>query len=495
MGLPALERVAIVARPHLRHLHLALARELRDNHGSEVHMLCGSPEAATSYLSMGADALAGAHALSRALPAKWDEVVDYDAVIERARRVEERFGVRLNQLAMTNRHLGRGFALAGNRHPRSRQSEGMEHPHVLTALCDALEEWATKLQELRITALLEGGAMHAPVTRTLGIPMRTFASSRYRNLHSWTVDEFRWNPMIERTYESLSSHNDGSGGEFSIDAPEKGHAAIRARVLQGMTARRTLERGAKTTAVRLRARLRGEEKGRTYLIRSELAYLARQWRDARRLTGRGVARLSDIDDQPFAFYPLHVEPEIAMHVLSPEFFAQHAAIAAIARDLPPGVQLVVKDHVAAVGRRPTDFYAQLSELKNVVMVDMTELGLEVVRRAALVFTITGSSGFEAAAMGKPVITFGRHNGYGFLPHVQVVTDLGDLRRHIDHALSADFDRVKARADGQRFLRAIVEASVDLRDLTDSNPEAFDADVVKEVLADLEKSFIDARSDY
>ena len=57
------------------------------------------------------------------------------------------------------------------------------------------------------------------------------------------------------------------------------------------------------------------------------------------------------------------------------------------RALPAGVKLAVKEHVTAVGRRPDDFYGQIAEFKNVVMLDPFELGLACTKAAAVTVTI------------------------------------------------------------------------------------------------------------
>ena len=88
--------------------------------------------------------------------------------------------------------------------------------------------------------------------------------------------------------------------------------------------------------------------------------------------------------------------------------------------------LAVKDTYAAVGVRPDNFYDQIRAFKNVVLLDTMILG-HVIRQAELVATITGTAGFEAAVMGKPVISFGHHNIYNFLPHVRLITDERDLK--------------------------------------------------------------------
>jgi len=186
-----------------------------------------------------------------------------------------------------------------------------------------------------------------------------------------------------------------------------------------------------------------------------------------------LAWLSDIKDTHYVFFALQVEPENSIGQLSPEYFFQHAAIAALSRDLPAGVTLVVKEHLPAVGPRPDNFYDQIQDLKNVVMLNMLESGVDVVRHARAVATITGTSGFEAAAMGIPTICFGRHNNYDFLPHVFVVHDEANLKNILEATLASNFDFDLARINGARLLKAVVETGVDLPNFAMWNPKQFD----------------------
>ena len=75
--------------------------------------------------------------------------------------------------------------------------------------------------------------------------------------------------------------------------------------------------------------------------------------------------------------------------------------------------------------------------------------------------ITGSTGFEAAVMGKPVISFGRHNGYNMLPHVFHVTDLANTSEVIERIFDGGVDQAQARQAGVRYLQAVVDTSFDL----------------------------------
>ena len=177
-----------------------------------------------------------------------------------------------------------------------------------------------------------------------------------------------------------------------------------------------------------------------------------------------MTRLAALEGRKFVFYPLHTEPETALQRSSPEYFFQLGAIASLARDLPADHVLAVKETYENHGRRPDNFYEQILAFKNVVMLDMLELGLEVVKKARAVATITGTAGMEAAVMGVPVIAFGRHNPYNVLPHVRAIAREEDLKPVLDAVLSDTFDRHAAALDGARFLKALKASSFDLRSL-------------------------------
>jgi hypothetical protein len=129
----------------------------------------------------------------------------------------------------------------------------------------------------------------------------------------------------------------------------------------------------------------------------------------------------------FAYYPLHVEPEIALSLFGREYLNQIELVRNIAKSIPVTWKLVVKDHPAGVGRRNIRYYKKLLEIPNVVLVNHYVNSKAVIENAKIVFTVSGFSGFEAILEKKPVITFGR-TFYNIMPdcmvsHVQSLQDL------------------------------------------------------------------------
>ncbi len=478
-----LARIAFAAHSEWRFFLLALARELAQRHGAELHLYCMSEQERTFYEGIGAREIFATIANVRGmLDTALEPVADPDAAVAEARRNEERLGVTINTLVATNRHLGRGFSLGGFRHPRSRYSERTDATGMLAAFNRRLAFWEREFTEKGITLLVNGEAEAQRVARLHGIPCRSVIGSRYRNYHYWCWNEFFEAPPIEAAY-----HRIAEAPRREIAAPYDAHMQYREAFLKTMGLGRTLYDMAYKVAQHLYWRLRRYDKAKGYYMSSEVAFYWRRWRANRDMTGRRVVRLAEMKDRPFVFFPLHAEPESSLQQASPEYFFQLGAIASIARDLPAGYTLAVKETYQTQGRRPADFYDQIREFKNVVILDMLELGLEAAQRAEAVVTITGTAGLEAAVLGKPVVTFGRHNFYNVLPHVTVIEREDDLAPALRRALIDGIDTEAAKADAARLLQAVIDNSFDMRGYDYRRIEEFDPAIVGDAIERLVES--------
>ena len=163
--------------------------------------------------------------------------------------------------------------------------------------------------------------------------------------------------------------------------------------------------------------------------------------------------LESLKGKKFIFFPLLTEPEIAIHGVADDFFFQLSAINIICRDLPADYILVVKEHLLSLGRRPKDFYAQINDLKNVVLVDPTDIGLEYVKKCNALACITGTAAWEAAVIGKPVISFSKNNSINILDHVFYVHDKGNLRPIFKKLENNIFPSESSVIDGAKFYKA------------------------------------------
>ncbi|HEY4511332.1 MAG TPA: hypothetical protein VJH55_00640 [Candidatus Paceibacterota bacterium] len=176
-------------------------------------------------------------------------------------------------------------------------------------------------------------------------------------------------------------------------------------------------------------------------------------------TMRGYNDLySSVDwNKPFAFYPLHVDPEMATMLLAPCYTNQPELIRQIARALPVGYTLYVKEHVVMSGYRPRSYYRDIVKIPNVKLVHPAVRGFDLAKAANIVVTISGTAGFEAVILGNPTITFGEifYNDLSFVKRIRSIEELPFVIRDQLNHFKCDEEELT------RYVAALFEESVDV----------------------------------
>jgi hypothetical protein len=136
----------------------------------------------------------------------------------------------------------------------------------------------------------------------------------------------------------------------------------------------------------------------------------------------------------FAYYPLHHDPEASTIVSAPMHTNQFAVVEALAKALPLGMTLLVKEHLPTLGERPPGFYESLKKLPGVVLVSPFENSLSLIKQAALTCVINGTAGWEAIQLGKPAIVIGRPHYVALKDGFVHCPDLSSLPEAVHQAL-------------------------------------------------------------
>lgn len=137
---------------------------------------------------------------------------------------------------------------------------------------------------------------------------------------------------------------------------------------------------------------------------------------------------------PYVYFPLHYDPEASTMVFAPKFANQLSLIEQIARSLPAGFKLLVKEHIPNTGRRPKGFYEKIKQIPDVVLVSPFEDNFRLIQNANLVATITGTAGWEAILLKKPCIVFGE-NQYSHLKEGFFYSqNMGNLSEDLQQAM-------------------------------------------------------------
>jgi len=477
-----LKNVIVIAHSEMRGIMVGLARKFREQ-GSNVTFICSTRQECDFYSSRFGDAFNRIVTANGFYAEAMKPVRDEAVVVAKAVETEAWLGTNINRLVVYDRHFGKGFAPGGTRHPRSIMSEYTSYPQMLQAYITEIEACRKLIEDTDPDLIVGDYRILEAVAGRIGVPIRNLVSSRYKNFFYWSDSMLRTSPAIEAAFSAMPSKI----APVEMNTPYNAHMDYREKFLRDTSLVGVARRMGYTVTQQIYWILRRYEKRIGYFLWDRVAYFWHKRADLIKLRPPVTKSLAEMAGQKFVFFPLHTEPETALQGMSPEFLFQLEAITAIARDLPADVKLVVKEAYHALGRRPRDFHRQIMAFKNVVMLETMELGLDVVKEAAVTLTITGTAGYEAAVLGKPVISFGRHNIFGFLDHVHVVQDLGDLRPVLAECLSPSFDHEKARADGARFLNAMLSISIDLGKFNTLKSDEIAPETVDEIFAGLQVS--------
>jgi hypothetical protein len=173
---------------------------------------------------------------------------------------------------------------------------------------------------------------------------------------------------------------------------------------------------------------------------------------------RYVRDLGALGEQGYAFFPLHKEPEVTLLVYGRPWLNQIEAVRNVARSLPAGMTLVVKEHPAALGYRPISYYRKLLDVPNVRLAAPELTSREILRHARLVTIIGGSIGLEALMLGIPTLALG-HVPFAFLPNTMIRTALNV--HEIDRDIAALLERPPPADEAalEAYVAAVVASSV------------------------------------
>jgi hypothetical protein len=162
-------------------------------------------------------------------------------------------------------------------------------------------------------------------------------------------------------------------------------------------------------------------------------------------------RPEDLAGRRIVYFPLHLEPEVALLSVSPEFNNSIEMVSWISKALPADALLVIKEHPLSFGVRSRRYYKRILRIPNACWADPQVPSWDWIEHATVVATITGTAAIEAVHHGKPVLSYGRHQVVNHLPSVRFASDYPSTRQAIESLFGVEIDD-KVLARSRRALR-------------------------------------------
>jgi len=395
-------------------------------------------------------------------------------VIRQALAIEADYGIQIiRDLLAADRHLGRGFMVGGKGYPKSKTSESATLATAIGACVRGFRFAENLFRDFSPGLMIGLGSPQglfarplAEICRRNGVPIRCLESTRFGANFYWAEDPFENSEAFVRflagrpgpSPEEVESVQQRVAPNI-FSASEGANAFYR----KSTSIRYLAAQAAKTVAQYYYGRMRGYRKALVgippYRRVAEAMRIKCHYDFLNRV---GVRDLLPYVGRRRVFFPLSTEPELTTTTLDLHLPNQLAIVLEIALALPPDAILFVKEHIWQFGLRDLNFYRTILEMPNVVLVHHDISGLDLIKSCDLVCVMVGSSGHEAAALGKHVLRYGRQGPTFLMPHVHRAdgyTDRALIRRLLDDNTPESVMRRKR--DGARYFLAMEEFGFDL----------------------------------
>lgn len=171
--------------------------------------------------------------------------------------------------------------------------------------------------------------------------------------------------------------------------------------------------------------------------------------------------------RPFVYFPLHVTDDYKIRRIIPHCEDQLSLVEQVADALPPGIDLVLKEHPMSVGRNSLRLLRRLKARPNVRLVGPYASSHDLVQQADAVAVISSTVGLEALLYGKPVLTLGQPF-YGGLGVTLDVDAFHELREAVPALLRFRPDPERVRRFLHAAMRQCLPGAPVLVDRSDDN---------------------------
>jgi hypothetical protein len=407
------------------------------------------------------------------------EIDDWVSLSDRAVDLERKLGRPLNDILRTDRHYGIGF-VCGATFMRSKFGHNTNYAQnldILFRLNARLEPLFDKYRpQMSFSSPGSiGRTMLTAIAESRGIPIRRLVSGRSGKTSCWSEDwsstPYGLYEAYEKNFERLRAAADKNGAEQLYDEdvalPPRPYSAELGRqsFKQRSTVKNFLLWLYKISRTELGRRIRGQSMVYgNYLYRDRVRHgIGRLFWHRKTLREPPVGPALP-DNLPIVLYPLHIEPESTLFGEAQSADNQLAHIDMLAKTLPGGWYLVVKEHFGATSPRPPGFWRQVRNYPNVIVASTLESGEAIAEKSKAVAGINGTMILQTAIAGRPALCFLADFQGLCMPHMQLVTSYADCRRALERIRDGQMpDRKISRISGQAFQAANEDCTFKISD--------------------------------
>ena len=346
-------------------------------------------------------------------------------IITEAKKYERKYNFKFSFVIGKDRALGRGYLLNVDRYPniiRSGWPKEKKFLYFLNILKNI--ENILKISNPKIIISVSRSYYLDLISKKLNIRYLTLTSSRLGDRFYWSDNEFFTSSKLLREINKDHKKEIITKKYYQISEPKKVHAEIKYTFLI------MIKDVLREIVKEVKQILKLNRRKNSYYIFSWIPVRIRKYFAYKYVTFYSK-KINFFKKKKFVYIPLHLEPEIALMGLSPEFNNTLEMITWVSKNLPADYSIVVKEQPWAYGTRSFWFYNRLKQMPNVYLAYPKIHPWDWIKNSFCVSTITGSSGYEAVNFKIPVLSFGKHQIINFLPTVKYCQSFNDVKKNLD----------------------------------------------------------------
>ena len=186
---------------------------------------------------------------------------------------------------------------------------------------------------------------------------------------------------------------------------------------------------------------------------------------------------------------MHLEPEVSLFLISPEFTNVMESIIWLSKSIPCDMNIIIKEHKLAYGVRSKNFYNLLNKIPNILLANPDSTSEDWIKKSHFVSTITGSAGYEAVYFEKPVISFGKNQIINDLKTVLYASNFDQTKYSVDHFLNQNLSKEILLESMHNLYNAQIENSFECKTLSENkNKRKINIKAAEKALSFLVKSY-------
>jgi len=398
---------------------------------------------------------------------KFDKYKSNLDVVNECLKREKKYGETFSMIISHDRALGRGYIINADKYPDVVRS-WWPHEKKLKEKLKEFIFWEYIIDKYSPKLILAQISMKVLclISRYNKISYLSLGGAKYGYRRMWIENEYFQNELYIKKLEKNLKNYLHSENFSSIDYVQDQNSKYHRRKLS-YDYKSAFKGLADYLSVECYRRIKGTHRKNSYRFLGWAPTILRKTYSYRYFQKYGKAP-EELTKYKIVYFPFHMEPEIALLSVSPEFNNSMEMIAWLSKSLPADALLVLKEQPFSFGVRSMHYYDTLRRIGNVVLAHPKILSWEWIKCSDLVCTITGTVGVEAIYFDTPVVSFGKYQIINHLPSVRYAYNYDSTNRAVKELLSLPEDDRSFKVSKEALYHSQMDVSFEVPGLEKLN---------------------------